>query len=195
MGNMWKLKLLVDGGIFMHQDIKKILVSQEQIEQKCKELGEIISRDYEGKKLVVIGLLKGCIPFMSDLVKHITIPIHLDYMSVSSYHGTTASSGNVRVNKDLDMSIQGYDVLIAEDIIDTGQTLKKVMEMLSVKGAKSIKVVTLLDKPEGRLIDFKPDYVGFVIPKEFVVGYGLDYNEYYRNLPYIGVLKEEVYSK
>ncbi len=179
----------------MDQDIKKILVTEPEINEKCKELGHLITNDYKGKKLVVIGLLKGCIPFMSDLVKHIDIPLCVDYMSVSSYHGTTESSGYVRVNKDLDTSINGSDVLIAEDIVDTGKTLKKVMEMLSVKGAKSIKIVTLLDKPEGRLVELIPDYVGFVIPKEFVVGYGLDFNEYYRNLPYIGVLKEEVYSK
>ncbi len=179
----------------MHQDIKKILVSQEVIEQKCIELGEVISREYKDKNLVVIGLLKGCIPFMSDLAKHISIPMRLDYMSVSSYHGGKESSGHVRVNKDLDASINGCDILIAEDIVDTGKTLVKVMEMLSVKGANSIKIVTLLDKPEGRLVELVPDYVGFVIPKEFVVGYGLDYNEYYRNLPYIGVLKEEVYLK
>ncbi len=179
----------------MHQDIKKILVTQEAIEQKCIELGAIISHDYQDKDLVVIGLLKGCIPFISDLVKHISIPLRLDYMSVSSYHGGTASTGNVRVNKDLDASVTGCDVLIAEDIVDTGKTLKKVMEMLSVKGANSIKVVTLLDKPEGRVVDLIPDYTGFIIPKEFVVGYGLDYDEYYRNLPYLGVLKEEVYTK
>ncbi len=178
----------------MNNDIKKILVSAEEIANKCKELGEKISNDYKDKNLVVIGLLKGCIPFMSDLVKNISIPLRLDYMSVSSYHGTT-STGNVRVNKDLDSSIIGCDVLIAEDIVDTGLTLVKVMEMLSVKGANSIKVVTLLDKPAGRLVDLIPDYVGFEIPKEFVVGYGLDYDEYYRNLPFIGVLKEEVYTK
>ncbi|HEY8365217.1 MAG TPA: hypoxanthine phosphoribosyltransferase [Haloplasmataceae bacterium] len=179
----------------MHLDIKKILISQEEIEKKCKELGEIISRDYKDRNLVVIGLLKGCIPFISDLTKNISIPLRIDYMSVSSYHGGTQSTGNVKVNKDLDDSIIGCDVLIAEDIVDTGKTLKKVIEMLSVKGANSIKVVTLLDKPEGRVVELVPDYVGFVIPKEFVVGYGLDYNEYYRNLPYIGVLKEEVYTK
>lgn len=179
----------------MHQDIKKILVSEEEIAKKCKELGERISIDYKDKNLVVIGLLKGCNPFISDLIRHISVPVRIDYMSVSSYLGGTESTGNVRVNKDLDSSIIGCDVLIAEDIVDTGKTLKKVMEMLSVKGAKSIKVVTLLDKPEGRVVDLVPDYIGFVIPKEFVVGYGLDYNEYYRNLPYVGVLKEEVYIK
>lgn len=179
----------------MDQDIKKILVTEAEIQEKCKELGRIITNNYKDKNLVVIGLLKGCIPFMSDLVKHIDVPLRLDYMSVSSYHGTTESSGHVRVNKDLDTSINGCDVLIAEDIVDTGKTLKKVMEMLSVKGARSIKIVTLLDKPEGRLVELIPDYVGFVIPREFVVGFGLDFNEFYRNLPYIGVLKEEVYSK
>jgi hypoxanthine phosphoribosyltransferase len=178
----------------MLQDIKKILVSEEEIQKKCMELGEQISADYKGKKLVLLGLLKGCNPFMSDLMKRITIPLQLDYMDVSSYHGTTESTGQVRVNKDLDSDVNGYDILIAEDIVDTGRTLKKVIQMLTVKGAKSIKVVTLLDKPEGRLVDLYADYVGFTIPKEFVVGYGLDYEEYYRNLPFVGVLKEEVYS-
>ena len=178
----------------MHQDIKKILFSEEQILKKCEELGEQISKDYQGKNLVVVGLLKGCVPFISDLTKCISIPMRLDYMDVSSYHGGTESSGYVRVNKDLDSSISNCDVLIAEDIVDTGKTLKKVIEMLSVKGANSIKIVTLLDKPEGRLVELNADYIGFTIPKEFVVGYGLDYNEYYRNLRYVGVLKEEVYT-
>jgi hypoxanthine phosphoribosyltransferase len=179
----------------MHQDIKKILVGEDEIRLKCQELAAQISKDYEGKELLVVGLLKGCVPFIGDLAKHITVPMRLDYMDVSSYHGGTYSTGQVRVNKDLDTTIEGIDVLIAEDIVDTGKTLKTVMEMFTFRGAKSVKVVTLLDKPEGRQVELKADYVGFTIPKEFVVGYGLDYEEYYRNLPYIGVLKEEVYTK
>lgn len=178
----------------MHQDIKKILISQEQIATRCKELGEVISKDYEGREILVIGLLKGCIPFMSDLVRHITVPVQMDYMDVSSYHGTS-STGQVKVLKDLDTDIEGLDVIIAEDIVDTGQTLNTVIKMFNLRKANSVKVVTLLDKPEGRTIELEADYVGFTIPKEFVVGYGLDYNEYYRNLPYVGVLKEKVYSK
>jgi hypoxanthine phosphoribosyltransferase len=179
----------------MHQDIEKILISEEEIREKSLELAEVISKDYKGKNLLVVGLLKGCIPFIGDLTKHITIPIRIDYMDVSSYHGGTYSTGQVKVNKDLDTTINGVDVLIAEDIVDTGKTLKTVIEMFNFRGAKSVKVVTLLDKPEGREVELKPEYVGFTIPKEFVVGYGLDYDEYYRNLPYVGVLKEKVYSK
>jgi hypoxanthine phosphoribosyltransferase len=179
----------------MHQEIEKVLLNEESIQLKCKELAKIISKDYNGKELLVVGLLRGCVPFIGDLTKHITIPMRIDYMDVSSYHGGTASTGQVKVNKDLDTNINGLDVLIAEDIVDTGRTLKTVMEMFYFRGAKSVKVVTLLDKPEGRTVELKADYVGFTIPKEFVVGYGLDYEEYYRNLPYVGVLKEEIYSK
>lgn len=179
----------------MHQDIEKILVSEEEIQIKCKELAAQISKDYEGKNLLVVGLLRGCVPFIGDLTKHISIPMRLDYMDVSSYHGGTYSTGQVKVLKDLDTNIEGVDVLIAEDIVDTGKTLKTVMEMFHFRNAKSVKVVTLLDKPEGRQVELIPEYVGFTIPKEFVVGYGLDYDEYYRNIPYVGVLKEKVYSK
>ncbi|MDF2699818.1 MAG: hypoxanthine phosphoribosyltransferase [Haloplasmataceae bacterium] len=179
----------------MLNNIKKVLVSEEQILEKCKQLGQQISKDYEGKNLIVVGLLKGCVPFMSDLTKNISIPIQIDYMQVSSYHGGTESTGNVKVIKDLDYNINGLDVLIAEDIVDTGKTLKKVMEIFNLRGVNSIKIVTLLDKPEGRVVELIADYVGFTIPKEFVVGYGLDFDEYYRNLPFVGVLKEEVYSK
>jgi hypoxanthine phosphoribosyltransferase len=178
----------------MHQDLKKILISEQDIALKCKELGKIISNDYEDKKIILVGLLKGCVPFISDLSKHITIPMLIDYMDVSSYHGGTYSTGQIKVNKDLDSNIEGFDVLIAEDIVDTGLTLKTVIEMLYLKGANSVKVVTLLDKPVGRIVELQADYVGFTIPKEFVVGYGLDYMQYYRNLPYVGVLKEEIYS-
>lgn len=178
----------------MHQDIKKILISEREIQSRCEELGAIISRDYAGKKLVLVGLLKGSVPFISDLCKRITVPLQMEFMDVSSYHGGTASTGQIKVNKDLDADIAGHDVLIVEDIIDTGLTLHTVIRMLKLKGANSVKVVTLLDKPEGRLVELQADYIGFTIPKEFVVGYGLDYQQYYRNLPYVGVLKEEVYT-
>lgn len=179
----------------MHQDIERILIDSEKIQLKCKELADQISKDYEGKNVLVVGLLKGCVPFMSDLTKNISIPIRVDYMDVSSYHGGTFSTGQIKVLKDLDTNIEGIDVLIAEDIVDTGRTLQAVISMFELRKANSVRVVTLLDKPEGRVVELTPDYIGFTIPKEFVVGYGLDYEEYYRNLPYVGVLKQEVYSK
>jgi len=178
----------------MHNDIKTILVSQEQIEARSSELGQELSADYEGKDPVLLGLLKGSVPFMGDLMKHLGIRAELEFMDVSSYHGGVASSGQVKIIKDLDTSVEGRHVLIVEDIVDTGFTLKKVIELLKHRGAASVEVVTLLDKPGGRVVEMKPKYVGFTIPKAFVVGYGLDYNEFYRNLPYVGVLKEEVYS-
>lgn len=179
----------------MHSIIDRILIDSDQIQAKCKELGEQISKDYEGKNVLLLGLLKGCIPFMSDLMRHITIPIRVDFMDVSSYHGGTFSTGQVKINKDIDTNIEGVDILIAEDIVDTGRTLDAVIQLLALRKPNSIKVVTLLDKPAGRKVDLKPDYVGFTIPPVFVLGYGLDYEEYYRNLPYIGVIKEEVLTK
>ena len=177
----------------MHKDVKKVLITAEQIEKKVEELGAQLTKDYEGKKPLVIGLLKGCIPFMGDLIKKIDCHVEIDFMDVSSYEGTN-STGVIRVNKDITAVLEGRDIIIAEDIVDTGRTLKHVIGLLKDRGAKSVKVVTLLDKPEGRVVELEADYVGFTIPKEFVIGYGLDYNEFYRNLPYIGVLKEEVYS-
>lgn len=181
----------------MHQiiDKVKVLFDSDQIQAKCEELGEQLSKDYKDKNVLLVGLLKGCIPFMSDLMRHITIPIRVDFMDVSSYHGGTFSSGQVKINKDLDTNIEGVDVLIAEDIVDTGQTLDVVIRMLKLRKPNSIRIVTLLDKPEGRVVDLKPDYVGFTISKMFVLGYGLDYDEYYRNLPYIGVVNTEEVSK
>lgn len=179
----------------MDQIIDRILIDSEQIQAKSKELGELISKDYKGKNVLLLGLLKGCIPFISDLMRYITIPIRVDFMDVSSYHGGTASTGQVKIIKDLDTNVEGVDILIAEDIVDTGRTLDAVIRLLKLRKPNSIKVVTLLDKPEGRVIDLKPDYVGFTIPQVFVLGYGLDYNEYYRNLPYIGIIKEEVLTK
>ena len=179
----------------MQNDIKYVLVSEEKIDEINNRLGALISKDYQGKQLLVVGLLKGCVPFMSDLCKKITIPMEVEYMSVSSYHGNISSSGDVKIKKDLDISVKDRDISILEDIVDTGQTLKTITELLKYRGARSVEVATLIDKPEGRVVDFKPKYVGTTIPKEFVVGYGLDYNELYRNLPYIGVLKEEIYNK
>ncbi|MFA5544013.1 MAG: hypoxanthine phosphoribosyltransferase, partial [Bacilli bacterium] len=144
---------------------------------------------------LIVGLLKGCIPFLAELVKHIDIYCQIEFMSVQSYHGGTASTGNVKITKDLDVSVEGRDVIIAEDIVDTGRTINVVKELLKYRGAASVEVVTLLDKPQGRTEEFVPKYIGVTIPKEFVVGFGLDYDEYYRNLPYVGILKQEVYEK
>ncbi|MBR2802414.1 MAG: hypoxanthine phosphoribosyltransferase [Erysipelotrichaceae bacterium] len=177
----------------MPQDIKEVLLSEEQIEARCEELGQQIDQDYAGNAPLLVGLLKGSVPFMAELMKHIHLPITIDFMDVSSYVGTQ-SSGDVRINKDLDYSIVGMDILLVEDIIDTGHTLSKVRTLLYNKGAKSVKIVSLLDKPERRVVDIQGDYVGFTIPNAFVVGYGLDYEQKYRNLPFIGILKEEVYQ-
>ncbi len=179
----------------MNNDIKEILVTKEEIQEICKRLGKQITRDYAGKRPLLIGLLKGCHPFMADLSKEIDTMIELDYMDVSSYHGTTASTGDIKIRLDLSVSVKGRDVIIAEDIVDTARTIKTISELLLYREANSVAVVSLLDKPEGRVVDFKVDYVGKIVPKEFVVGYGLDYEEYYRNLPYVGILKESVYSK
>ena len=177
----------------VRDDIEKILVGTEEISKRSKEIGEQISKDYEGKRPILIALLKGSVPFLSELMKYITIEMEVDFMDVSSYEGT--KSTQVRINKDLDSPIEDRDVIIVEDIIDTGKTLKTVVELLYQKGASSVKVASLLNKPEGRKVDIEADYVGFVIPDEFVVGYGLDFNQVYRNLPYVGVLKERCYKE
>ena len=158
----------------MPQDIKEVLLSEEQIETRCEELGQQIDQDYAGNAPLLVGLLKGSVPFMAELMKHIHLPITIDFMDVSSYVGTQ-SSGDVRINKDLDYSIVGMDILLVEDIIDTGHTLSKVRTLLYNKGARSVKIVSLLDKPERRVVDIQGDYVGVTIPNAFVVGYGLDY--------------------
>jgi hypoxanthine phosphoribosyltransferase len=178
----------------MHQDMKEILITEEEIQNKVAELGRIISEDYKGLNPLCICVLKGAVPFMADLTRKIEIPLEMDYMAVSSYGSSTKSSGVVRILKDLDMPVEGRHVLIVEDIIDSGLTLSYLVDLLKGRNPASIKIVTLLDKPSRRTVDLKPDYSGFVIPDAFVVGYGLDYSEKYRNLPYIGVLKEEVYS-
>ena len=179
----------------LDKDIKKILVSEEEIFENSKELGQIIAKEYADKKPLLVGILKGSIPFMAELIKHIDAHIETDYMVVSSYHGGTESSGTVKIVKDLDNSVAGRHIIFVEDIIDTGRTLKELKELFALRQAASIKIATLLDKPEGRVVEIEPDYTCFTIPNEFVVGFGLDYDENYRNLPYVGVLKEEVYTK
>lgn len=177
----------------MNDDIKKISVSEDEIKQIVERLGTQISKDYQGRNPLFIGLLKGCIPFMSDLLKHVDIDCTLEYMKVSSYSGTE-STGVVTVKGGLPI-VEGREIILIDDILDTGRTLDSVRKMLMEAGAKSVTICVLLDKPEGRKVDITPAYVGGLVPNEFVVGYGLDYNEHYRNLPYIGVLKEKVYQK
>ncbi|AWB42829.1 hypoxanthine phosphoribosyltransferase [Paenibacillus sp. CAA11] len=178
----------------MQNDIQEVLISREQIQEKVAELGAALSKEYEGRNPLVICILKGAFIFMADLVKEITVPIELDFMAVSSYGASTQSSGVVKIIKDLDTSVEGRDVLIVEDIIDSGLTLSYLIDVLERRNAKTIKVVTLFDKPVRRTVDLKPDYTGFVMQDAFIVGYGLDYAEKYRNLPYIGVLKPEIYT-
>lgn len=179
----------------LEQDIKKIMISHDEIVVAARELGQKLTEDYQGKNPILVGILKGSVPFMVELIKHIDTHIELDFMLVSSYHGGTSSSGVINIIKDLDQDIKGRDILFVEDIIDTGKTLKSLKELFEGRQPASVKIATLLDKPEGRLVEIEADYTCFTIPNEFVVGYGLDYDENYRNLPYIGILKEEVYSK
>ena len=179
----------------MHQDIKKVLVTEEELYEITKKLGENITKDYQGKKLLMVGVLKGSIYFLTDLSRHIDLPCQLDFIQASSYGSGTVSSGNIKITKDTADDLSEFDVLLVEDILDTGNTLKHIYDMLIQRNPQSIAVITLLDKPSRRVADIKADYVGVDVPNEFVVGYGLDYDQYYRNLPYIGVLKEEVYEK
>ncbi|NLY43778.1 MAG: hypoxanthine phosphoribosyltransferase [Clostridiaceae bacterium] len=178
----------------MINDIAKVLITREQLQQKTKELGEIISRDYKDKNLMVICVLKGGVMFTSDLLREITIPVEVDFMAISSYGASTTTSGVVRILKDLETDIRGKDILIVEDIIDSGLTLKYLRELLISRGPNSVKICTILNKPARRKVDVHVDYKGFDIPDEFVVGYGLDYAEKYRNLPFVGILKPDVYS-
>lgn len=177
----------------MEQYIDKVLITREDIQKRVAELGEEITRDYQGKKLLALGILKGAVPFMADLIREIKIPLQYDFMAVSSYGASTHSSGVVRILKDLERSVEDLHILIVEDIIDTGLTLKYLIDNLTARNPLSVKVVTLLDKPDRRKVEVVPDYNGFSIPDEFVVGYGLDFNEAYRNLPYVGILKPEAY--
>lgn len=178
----------------MRSVVKDVLLTEEEIALRVSELGKEITKDYQGKDLLLVGILKGAVIFMAELCKNIDLPLMIDFMAVSSYGNSTKSTGEVRINKDLDFSVEGKEVLIVEDIIDTGLTLSYLTDNLKKRGANSVKIVTLLDKPDRRNVEVKVDYLGFSIPDKFVVGYGLDYSELYRNLPYIASLKEEVYS-
>ncbi len=178
----------------MRNDIEKILKTKEEIQDMVKLLGEQISKDYIGKVPVLICILKGGIVFLSDLMKNISIHVELDFMSLSSYGDSTKSSGVVRIKKDIDVDITDRDVIIVEDIVDSGLTLKYLDEYFMQHNPATVKICTLLDKPKAHKIDLKIDYIGFEVGNEFVVGYGLDYAQKYRNLPYIGILKKEIYS-
>ena len=174
-------------------DLKKILVTEEQIAARCVELGKQLDHDYaDTHDLLFVGILKGSVPFMAELIKRVSLDIQIDFMAVSSYSGTE-SLGDIKIIKDLEVSIQGRDLVLVEDIVDTGVTINSLKTLLYNKGAHDVKVVTLLDKPSRRQVDIRADYIGFEVENEFVVGFGLDYNQKYRNLPYIGVLKEELY--
>lgn len=179
----------------MHEAVERILVSQEAIVKRCQELGKTISDDYRKENTIpyVVALLKGSVPFLSELVKHIDLDIQFDFMDVSSYEGTE-SIGDIKINKDLDGSVKGLSILLVEDIVDTGRTLKEVTKLLKNKGAVDVKVVSLLNKASRRTVEIDADYVGFEIPDEFVIGFGLDYDQKYRNLPFVGVLKREFYE-
>ncbi|CZR03515.1 hypoxanthine phosphoribosyltransferase [Trichococcus ilyis] len=178
----------------LHPDIKEVLYSEEEISAVVKDLGAQLTKEYKGKNPLVIGVLKGAVMFMTDLSRAMDCDLELDFMDVSSYGAGMESSGDVKILKDLDTSVDGRDLLIVEDIIDTGRTLSYLIDIFKYRKAKSIKVVTLMDKKERRVVDLEADYIGINVPNEFVVGYGLDFNEKYRNLPYIGILKSEVYE-
>ena len=180
----------------MTKEIEKVLLTEKEIEETVSRMAAEISRDYEGKNLLLLGILKGSVVFMGDLMKHLSIPTQIDFMRVSSYGHGTVSSGRVNIILDLLRNDLGRcDILVVEDIIDSGKTLSYLTQYLKNKGARSVKTCTMLDKPSRREVEFSPDYVGVEIPDEFVVGYGLDYNEDYRALPYVGILKREVYEK
>jgi hypoxanthine phosphoribosyltransferase len=179
----------------MLEDIKEILFSEECIRDKVKEMGSVITKDYAGKDLIVIGVLKGSVLFAADLIKSINMHCEIDFMAVSSYGYSTESSGVVRILKDLDHSIEGKDVLIVEDIVDSGITLDYLLKYLKARKANSIEIATLLNKPLRRKTDIDVKYIGFEAPDEFLVGYGIDYAEKYRNLPFVGTLKPEIYEK
>lgn len=177
----------------MNNDIKKILINEDILQAKVKELGEKITEDYKGKDLLLVCVLKGAVVFVSDLMKRIDLPLEVDFMAISSYGSSTKSSGVVRILKDLNNHIEGRNLLIVEDIIDSGLTLSYLIENLKARGPESIEICTILDKPDGRKTNIDIKYTGFTVPDEFVIGYGLDYAEKYRNLPYVAVLKEEIY--
>ena len=178
----------------MNKDIEKVILTKDQISEKVCEIGKQISKDYAGKELLIVVILKGAAIFASDLFRSISIPCIIDYMSVSSYDGTE-TTGNVKIIKDLDYNIEDKDILIVEDIIDSGITLDYLCRLFKIRGAKNVKIATFLDKKVGRKIDVPVDYIGFSVLDEFLVGYGLDYNEKYRNIPYAGILKTSIYQK
>ncbi|GHU86725.1 hypoxanthine phosphoribosyltransferase [Clostridia bacterium] len=178
----------------MENDLREILITEREIQNKIKEMGAQISEDYKSQNLLMMSVLKGAVVFLADLMRKISIHTEIDFMAVSSYGKNTKTSGVVKIVKDLDTALEGYDVLIVEDILDSGMTLNYLINILGERHPHSVRIATLLNKPSRRLKDIKLDYCGFVIPDEFVVGYGLDYCEKYRNLPYIGVLKKEIYQ-
>ncbi len=179
----------------LEKDIERVLVSQEEIFEIAKKMGKQLTEDYKDKFPLVIGLLKGCVPFMGYLLTEMDIHLEVGFMDVSSYHGGIESTGDVQILKDLGIPVHNRHIIITEDIVDTGKTIKVIRDLLLYRGAKSVTIATLLDKPAGRIVNLTPEYIGTIIPKEFVVGFGLDYEEKYRNLPYVGVLKPEVYNK
>ena len=178
----------------MIPEVKELLLSEEQIQKRVAELGRQITEDYKGKEIVLVGVLKGAIVFFTDLARYIEGDVKMDFISCSSYGSSTVSSGVVRILKDLDRPVEGKHVIVVEDIVDTGTTLSYLLENLQSRKAASVRLCSLLNKPDRRKVDVYVDYEGFVIPDEFVIGYGLDYDEKYRQLPYIGILKEEVYQ-
>lgn len=178
----------------MKKDIYRVLVSEEELKNKVKEMGAQISKDYEGKQLLLVSILKGSVVFMADLMRAITIHAKIDFMAVSSYGSGVKTSGVVKILKDLDQDLSGYDVLIVEDILDSGMTLSYLVELLKTRNPASVAICSLLDKPERHKVEIELKYKGFTIPDEFVVGYGLDYAEKYRNLPFVGILDPKVYS-
>ena len=178
----------------MLQDIDKVLFSEEQLKEITTRIGEQISRDYEGRNLLLVSVLKGSVVFMADLMRAIKIPCRIDFMAVSSYGSGVKTSGVVKITKDLDINLEGYDLLIVEDILDSGMTLHYIIEMMRARKPASVRICTLFDKPERRVAEVHADYVGARVPDAFIVGYGLDYDQKYRNLPFVGVLKPEVYG-
>ena len=178
----------------MNNDILQVLFTEEQLKAKCAEMGAQITKDYQGKNLVLVTVLKGAVVYLADLMRCIDMPCAIDFMVVSSYGSGTSSSGEVKIIKDLDQDLTGKDILVVEDILDSGITLNYLKGLLASRNPASIRIAALLDKPGRRAVDLQADYVGYQVPDEFVVGYGLDYDEKYRNLPYVGILKPEVYE-
>ena len=178
----------------MKEEVLRVLLSEDEIREKVRELGGKITADYKNSNLMLVTVLKGAVVFLADLMRQIDVPAEIDFMVVSSYGSGVKSSGVVKIVKDLDVPLAGKDILIVEDILDSGLTLSYIKELLESRGPRSIRIATLLDKPSRRKVDLQADYIGFSVPDEFVIGYGLDYDEKYRNLPYIGILKPEVYS-